>query len=350
MSARIAVPTPTFVRRAFQDAPEVKRACRCEALSFAAARRLNVGERGSRVAAAFSRSIVLNQVISKYPPNHSFRIYYRGNLADDGMLEAAAFATSLLGAARLYGLLAHYSELGYMPRKRKKFEVYTRAAISGKSVDQELILQSITHSDLITGGIVGIVVKELVASVIRWCTRPDDRGRAQQELGIILEQHRSLVHITDRLLDANERLVDRLPKAAEEARPHLESLVSPLKQASCESIVQFPDDKEQIVLTPEDVDAIQEDAVRTEKTHAFRISRIRRLNTQTGNCSVVVNDDDWDIHRVVFGEIDDPSLELPNNKYTRVMYQHSPATVIAEADIRNDYVVRLYIKDILVEE
>ena len=289
-------------------------------------------------------------MISKYAPYHSFRIYYRGNLANDGMLEAEAFAKSLLGAARLYGTLAHYSELGYMPRRRKTFKVYTKAAILGKSVDQELILQSIAHSDLIASGILGVVVKELVTSVIRWWTRPDGRDKAQQELEIILEQQRSLARVADRILDVNERLVDRLPKAAADARPHLESLVSPLEQTSCESIVQFPDDREQVVLTPADVDAIQEDAVRTERTHPFRISRIRRLNTQTGNCSVVVDDDNWGIHRVVFGEIGDPSLTLPNNEYTRVMYQHLPATVIAEADMRHGYLVRLYINAILVEE
>ena len=55
MSARIAVPTPIFVRRAFQDAqggegPPLRSAV------VAAARRLNVGERGSGVAAAVGRA------------------------------------------------------------------------------------------------------------------------------------------------------------------------------------------------------------------------------------------------------------------------------------------------------
>ena len=56
MSARIAVPTPIFVRRVFQDAqggegPPLRSAV------FAAARRLNVGERGSGVAAAVGRLV-----------------------------------------------------------------------------------------------------------------------------------------------------------------------------------------------------------------------------------------------------------------------------------------------------
>ena len=78
----------------------------------------------------------------------SFRIYYRGGLASDGLLEAESFAESLAGAARLYRVLAHYAVLGYVPRRHKKFDIYTKAAVLGRSVDQELLLQSLSHADL----------------------------------------------------------------------------------------------------------------------------------------------------------------------------------------------------------
>ena len=54
VSARIAVPTPTFVRRAFQDA-RGEEGLPLRSAVVAAARRLNVGERGSGVAAAVER-------------------------------------------------------------------------------------------------------------------------------------------------------------------------------------------------------------------------------------------------------------------------------------------------------
>ena len=54
MSARIAVPTPTFVRRAFRDAQGGEGLSLWSAV-VAAARRLNVGERDSAVAAAVGR-------------------------------------------------------------------------------------------------------------------------------------------------------------------------------------------------------------------------------------------------------------------------------------------------------
>ena len=54
MSARIAVPTPIFVRRAFQDA-QGGEGLPLRSAVVAAARRLNVGERDSGVAAAVGR-------------------------------------------------------------------------------------------------------------------------------------------------------------------------------------------------------------------------------------------------------------------------------------------------------
>ena len=291
-------------------------------------------------------------MLSKVPignaSSHRFQIHYRGSMADHGMLEAQAFAESLLGAAKLYEMLAHYSELGHVPRKRRQFAVYTRATVLGNSVDQELILQSLSYSQLITGGIIGAVIKELVAAIVRWWTGPADRVAARKQLDIILEQQRNQHQVTNRILDIQERLIDRLPGIANDARPHLDRLVRPLEQASCESIVQFPEDAEQVVLVPEDVGAIRENAKRTKGVQPFRIRGIRRLNTQTRNCSVVVDDDDWKIHRVLFGEIDDPRLALPNNDYTRVMHTHLPATIFAEADVWNGHVVRLYIKGIRV--
>ena len=70
---------------------------------------------------------------------------------------------------------------------------------------------------------------------------------------------------------------------------------------------------------------------------------------ETGNCSVIVDDNEREIHRVIFGEIEDPNLIKPNNDYTRIMNSQLRAVVFAEADVWNGYVVRLYIKGITEE-
>ena len=279
----------------------------------------------------------------------SFRIYYRGGIADDGMLEAEAFAESLLGAARFYKMLAHYSELGRMPRKYKTFEVYSRAAVQGRSVDQELILQAVDYSSLISAGIVGAVVKEVASAVIRWWTKPnDDKGEITRELiDLVREQHRDSNRITHRLLDMLER--GKFDRIADSGRRHLHDFVNPLGESSCEAIVQFPDDREPIILTRPDAATIREDNIERTELLRFKISRIRRLNVETGNCSVIVDDDEREIHRVIFGEIEDPNLVKPNNDYTRIMNSQLRAIVFAEADVWNGYVVRLYIKGITEE-
>ena len=240
--------------------------------------------------------------------SESFRIYYQGGIADDGMLEAEAFAESLLGAARFYKMLAHYSELGRMPRKYKTFEVYSRAAVQGRSVDQELILRAVDYSNLISAGIVGAIVKEVASAVIRWWTKPnDDKGEITRELiDLVREQHRDSNLITHRLLDMLER--GKFNRIADSGRRHLHDFVNPLGESSCEAIVQFPDDREPIILTRPDAATIRKDNMERTELLPFKVSRIRRLNVETGNCSVVVDDNEREIHRVIFGEIEDPNL------------------------------------------
>ena len=62
-----------------------------------------------------------------------------------------------------------------------------------------------------------------------------------------------------------------------------------------------------------------------------------------------MDDEEHGIHRVVFGEIDDENLALPNNEYTRAMNLHLGGLLFAEADTRNGQIARLYIKGIQVE-
>ena len=273
--------------------------------------------------------------------SESFRIYYRGGLADDGMLEAEAFAESLLGAAKLYKMLAHYSELGRVPRKRKTFEVYTRAAILGKSVDQELVIQAISYSDLLAGGMVSVLLGELVAALKRYWTKADETT-TRELIKTIREEQR----LTGRALGIVERLLDedKFSTIARRTRPHLHDLVSPLRDASCETIVQFPGDRKQILLTQDDAAAIRRENIKRTGVLAIKIGRIRRLNTDTRNCSVVVDDDERGIYRVIFGEIEDETLELPNNEYTRAFNLRLGGLVLAEADAWDGYIVRLYIK------
>ena len=53
---------------------------------------------------------------------------------------------------------------------------------------------------------------------------------------------------------------------------------------------------------------------------------------------------------MVFGEIEDESLALPNNEYTRAFNLQLGGLVFSEADFRAGHLWRLYIKDILVDD
>ena len=73
-------------------------------------------------------------------PVGSFQVHYRGRLASEGIVEAESFATSLLGATKLYASLVHYAGTGKILKSnsQRNFRIYTRAAEKGNSVDLEL--------------------------------------------------------------------------------------------------------------------------------------------------------------------------------------------------------------------
>ena len=271
---------------------------------------------------------------------NSFRIYYRGGLAEKGLLNAEDFAESLMGAARLYGVLAHYSVLGYVPRKHKQVEVYTKATTQGSSVDLELVIQGI-------GAAAAIATFLIAYATEYWRKPPAERNRTTERYAdILLERERNL----GKLLDVQMALVNKLPKVAEAAHPHLQGLAKPLERASCESIVQLPGTREQTILTQEDVPVIYTGSMVTEQVEALTFVKIQRVNTATRNCSVVIDDDDWHTHGVVFGEIEDKNLELANNDYTRAMNLQLGGIVFARLRLVAGRITRLYIKGILVDD
>ena len=271
--------------------------------------------------------------------SHSFNIYYRGGMADRGLLEAEAFGDSLASAARLYKMMAHYSELGLLPRRHKVFEVYTRAAVKGRSVDVELVVQAVQYSDLIAGGVVGVVIKALLEYVL---------GRSQKERlieTIERNRHDEMMRQYDtvnRLIDVISR--DRLPTGE---HPDVQGLIKPLEEGSCDSIVQFPNDEDAVILTRKEAGDNRLKARRV-RAREIRIARIRRLNIETANCSVEIEDEALIglSGRVVFGEIRDPALLKSNNDYTRVMHSQQPAWIFAEADVVAGFIRRLYITGI----
>ena len=81
-------------------------------------------------------------------PVGSFQVHYRGRLASEGIVEAESFATSLLGATKLYASLVHYAGTGKILKSnsQRNFRIYTRAAEKGNSVDLELVVLAVLHA------------------------------------------------------------------------------------------------------------------------------------------------------------------------------------------------------------
>ena len=291
--------------------------------------------------------------------SRSFHIHYRGGQADAGMIEAGAFAESLMGSAKLYGMLAHYAELGLIPRRRNKvFEVYVKGSVLDKSVDQEIVLLALDYSDLFASGLVSVVMNELWSFIKRQYTKKPPVEielvkairEMQQNQHETTKRHLDLLEKQgERIEKLEERLNEKASAIADNSQSQLESIIKPIENGSCKSIVQFSDKQERlIVLTKEDAKVIREETTRTRDVFQFRITEIQRLNRR--NCSVRVHDEDWGIYAVIFGEIHDPVLSEPDNPYTRAFNLKSGGIVFAEAAFVAGFVKRLYIKDILLDD
>ena len=293
--------------------------------------------------------------------SHSFHIHYRGGQADAGMIEAGAFAESLLGTAKLYGMLAHYAELGLIPRRRNRlFEVYVKGSVLDKSVDQEIVLLALDYSALLASGLVSIVMNELWSFIKGQHTKTPPVEielvkairEMQQNQHETTQRHLDLLGTQgEHIKELEERLNEKASTIADTSLSQLESITKPIENGSCESIAQFSDKQMQLILlTQEDAKVIRKKAVRTGDVLKFRITDIQRLNRSTRNCSVRVHDEDWGIYGVIFGEIHDPVLSEPDNAYTRAFNLKLGGIVFAEAAFVAGFVKRLYIKDIRVDD
>ena len=297
-------------------------------------------------------------------PIGSFQIHYRGGLASDGILEAESFSRSLLGASKLYNSLVHYAETGTILRGNtsRRFTIYTRATRLGRSVDQEWVVMPLVaayagdpklYNDLII-----TTLKALAVFVTSWWSRPGARERELQIFAdsindmhrtsldaltrMTTEREKTMRHLIRERREVSGRMLDSAPNLAETSAPPLRELIQPVGE-SCDAVVQFPEDENEIVLRENEAEEIRGGVAELTELRQFRLLDISRLNKRTGSCTVLVDE----LGRRVWGTILDPSLSLPNNEYTRAMNLDLELDVLAQASMKNGRVSKLYIREVV---
>ena len=142
--------------------------------------------------------------------------------------------------------------------------------------------------------------------------------------------------------EVNGRILDSASNLAETSARSLRELVQPVGE-SCDAVVQFAEDENEIVLQEHEAEEIRDGVAELTELRRYRLLGISRLNKRTGSCTVLVDE----LDRRGWGTILDPSLSLPNNEYTRAMNLDLELDVLAQASIRRGRVSKLYIREVV---
>jgi hypothetical protein len=150
-----------------------------------------------------------------------------------------------------------------------------------------------------------------------------------------------LIKANDNLASLQSRLIDTVPVMADATRNHGKQLVAPVG-ASCRSIGQFRRTPAEFTIEEADAEVIRGDSkMEVDDMAQFKCIAITEINIGTGHCIVQVDGFDGPLP----GKINDPSISVPGNVYTRSLDSQAPFQITAKPVKRDGVVKRLYISD-----
>ena len=282
-----------------------------------------------------------------------FLVRYEGRDADNGILESTSLSESIAGASGLYNAVAHYCVFGTIPRGRyrKRLTCYARAAQPG-SWDQawEIITNAAEVSAALglTDPVVGYAFERVVDYMKMMWVSPRRSSSIAKEGADGLGSGINIFIQAPSTLNLNvdngkaQYLQNSLPILAQETRHHGKKLVSPVGK-SCDRIIQFPNSMSSSIsdLEAQIIRRIQGEKL--EEMQEYFVNRINGIDLKSGRCDLEVVIEDNTVS--VLGKITDPSLQTPNNVYTKAVNDHSGCLVQAKAVRIDGELKRLYISD-----
>ena len=278
-----------------------------------------------------------------------FLVKYDGRDANSNFLQADLFAESVLGAARFYNAVAHYTASGleHVPKGnyKKTFLVYVEPPSAGSVDEMFRVLPAVAGEYAIYATLynesISYCFSGVCAAIKGLWTRPSERQEVIARLASVIEkQSKALIKGNQNLVSVQTKLIETLPALAIAVRPHGKRFVAPIGP-SCSSVVQFADSPEKIRIDEAEADVIRGDEeIEIDVMTSYRITRIKELNLETGHCIV-----DVDGVGEVTGKISDPVLKTPSNVYTSAMDTHDGCTVTAKGVRKDGVLVKLHISD-----
>lgn len=294
----------------------------------------------------------MNQII---PP---FSIAYTGKDADEHTVDALLLGDSVIGAAKLYSAVIHYTMFGYVPRGnyKKEYRCYAQASREN-CYEFWFFVATAAYQGSVDAGLHKDAVKFVFARILdalksAWI-RPKRMDETVETLVELLKQdsaHRRDVEIVlanglnqanDNLASLASKLVDTLPALAEVTRSPARQLVAPVGP-SCRELTQLNNTQLSTVISEPEAEVIRgKGDMEVEEMVRLRCNRISEINLESGHCILEIEG----YERPVKGMIADPALKTPKNIYTRALDEQSGFYVSAKPIKKNGELYQLHIAD-----
>lgn len=287
-----------------------------------------------------------------------FILKYEGRDADEHVLDAEDYGRSLIGAAKVYNVVAHYCVTGYVPKSnyRKQIVCYAKAPKEGSFEDIFFFVvasdQYGLFSDIVKESL-GYLLFKIAGSAKRIWTGSSTTDETVQNLTEIIrmqvEKDHNLMEIlangllagNEKLADLHGKLIETLPDLADRTRNHARDLVCPIGK-SCKELTQFAGTDGDSKIDEADAEAIRStEDLEVKEMQTFRCEKIQELNLNTGHCELQIEG----IDGIVTGKISDPILEQPYNVYTRAFDGQLSFNIQAKPVEKKGHIQKLFISD-----
>ena len=299
-----------------------------------------------------------------------FLIRYRGKRAHNHILDAREYGESIVGASKLYSMVAHYTMFGEIPhpRTKKQLVCFAKAPEPG-SLDQWIGLAAAVAGQYgvdaaIYGEALSWAFGRIMGAIINLWTRPGDSETIIQEIADDMHEKANadpnmalllangIIQANKDLKEANVeanknlallfgQLIEQLPNLAANTRRYGKDFVRPVG-SSCSCIDQFAGTQFESNITEADAEVIRGgDDMEVEPTQDYKVNMISEINLKTKHCVLEVEG----IDSPVAGLISDPVLDAPRNIYTRSLDERTGFIVIAKAVKQSGEIKKLHSSD-----
>lgn len=299
---------------------------------------------------------------------HSYTLKYKGGDADKHAIDAIQYSDSLRGTSQLYLSVSHFCMHGEVLKSYKSAQM--KCFISGEkegSLEAAIIMAASLSQIPLLGDLYKAQLEWLMGKILSYIKDAlTGRGNVEklsndiasacansQELNHVLangilaaneslaESNKDMAEIARKAQQLQETLTESLLDLVNANRSNMRKAACPVGK-SCHEMTHFAETENEVILTEADTDAIRSKGeLEVDDMKSYECSLISALNTVSGHCCITLKE----TGQVVTGKINDPTLQLANNIYSKSLNEKSDLIITAKAVIKDGNIHKLYISD-----